>query len=310
MAGGERMRCLITGGEGFLGANLARELIAQGHEVTVTSLHRQNKTSLGALGVLCRTEYGDVTDYSFVERVLSSTEAEWVFHLAAVSIVRIASRSPLRTLNTNIIGTANVLEVCTQLGIERVLVASSDKAYGDQGGIPYREDMPLKPTGVYEVSKACADNIAGLYDAIVLRCANIYGEGDLNFSRLIPNSFRLGWNNESPQIYGDAVDARREWLYVEDAVNAYITLAKVGKPGAYNVGSGDQASPLEIGKMISDITGSLSPEWVRKENEFYEIKEQVLNCEKILSLGWKPFTGIMSGLYKTGDWYKEYFKCG
>jgi len=302
------MRTVVFGGEGFLGANLCKALIEQGHEVTATSLHRQNKTSLDALGVSCRVEYGDVTDYNFVERVLSSTEAEWVFHLAAVSIVRIASRSPLRTLNTNIMGTVNVLEACYKLGIKKVLVASSDKAYGDHGGVPYREDMPLKPTGVYEVSKACADNIATLYDAIVLRCANLYGEGDLNFSRLIPNSFKLAWNNEPPQIYGDAVDARREWLYIEDAVNAYIKLAEIGLPGAYNVGSGDQASPLEIGKMISDITGSLSPEWVRKENDFYEIKEQVLDCTKMLALGWKPFTGITAGLYKTGDWYREYLK--
>jgi CDP-glucose 4,6-dehydratase len=303
------MRCLVTGGEGFLGANLCKALIAQGHEVTATALHRQNKTSLDALGVSCRTEYGDVTDYNFVERVLSASEPDWVFHLAAVSIVRIASRSPLRALNTNIIGTANVLEACNQLGIKKVLVASSDKAYGDHGGVPYREDMPLKPTGVYEVSKACADNIATLYGAIILRCANLYGEGDLNFSRLIPNSFRLALSGKSPEIYGDAVDARREWLYVEDAVNAYIKLAEIGLPGAYNVGSGEQSSPLEIGKMISDITGSLAPEWVRKENDFYEIPEQELDCSKMLALGWKPYTGLVAGLNKTGEWYREYLKC-
>jgi len=300
------MRALVFGGEGFLGANLARELVARGHEVTVTSLHRQNKTSLDALGVSCRVEYGDVTDYNFVERVISASEPDWVFHLAAVSIVRIASRSPLRTLNTNIIGTANVLEACNKLGIKKVLVASSDKAYGDQNGVPYREDMPLKPTGVYEVSKACADNIAGIYDAIVLRCANLYGEADLNFSRLIPNSFRLALSGRSPEIYGDAVDARREWLYVEDAVCAYIALAENGLPGAYNVGSGEQASPLEIGGLISQMTGSLSPEWVRKETEFYEIGQQMIDCTKILAIGWKPYTGIVAGLNKTSEWYKKY----
>lgn len=301
------MRCLITGGDGFLGANLTKELIARGHDVTVTSL-RRNYTSLDALGIKCRIEYGDVTDYNFVERVLSATEAQWVFHLAAVSIVRIASRSPLRALNTNIMGTANVVDVCQKLGISRVLVASSDKAYGDHGGLPYHEDMPLKPTGVYEVSKACADSIANLYRYIVLRCANLYGEGDLNFSRLIPNSFRLALSGEPPQIYGDAVSWRREWMYVGDAVNAYIKLAEMGVSGAYNVGSGEQASPLEIGGLISQITGSLEPELVCKDKEFYEIPEQILNCDKLRALGWFPSTGLIAGLKKTHKWYEEYLK--
>lgn len=302
------MRALITGCEGFLGANLAKELIAQGVEVTGTSLNRQGKTSLEALGVDCRIEYGDVTDAQFVERVVSTSEPDWVFHLAAVSIVRVANASPGRTMGVNIQGTVNVLDACRFFGVGKVLIASSDKAYGDHNGKPYVEDMPLKPTGAYEVSKACADMVGQFYNAIVLRCANIYGCGDLNWSRLIPNSCRLALNGESPRIYGGAVNAKREWMHVSDAVSAYIHLANVGLPGAYNVGTGEQSSPLEVAEMITRITGTKMPGFVEKEREFYEIQEQVLNCDKMHGLGWKSKHSITLGLLETVQWYEDYLK--
>jgi len=133
------MRALISGAEGFLGANLCKALLAQGHDVTALSLNRQKHTSLDALGVECRTEYGDVTDAVFVERVIAASEAEWVFHLAAVSIVRIAQASPALALRTNILGTLNVMEACRKLpGVKSIVVASSDKAYGDHCQTPRR----------------------------------------------------------------------------------------------------------------------------------------------------------------------------
>jgi CDP-glucose 4,6-dehydratase len=300
------MRVLITGGEGFLGANLAKELINQGHEVTVTSLNRSGLTSLDALGVKCRIEYGNVIDREFVNRVIASTEAEWVFHLAAISIVRIASASPALALETNIMGTLNVLDACELLGA-KCIIASSDKAYGDHKGVPYCEDMPLKPTGAYEVSKACADHIGQLYRAIVVRCANLYGPADLNWSRLIPNSIRRALHGETPQIYGDAISDKREWIYVDDAVKAYIRLAEKATPGAYNVGSGAQMSPMEMGEQIAKMTGCEDPQMVSKDNEFYEIREQVLNCSKMYQLGWNAEYSILRGLTKTLQWYKEYF---
>lgn len=157
------MRTLVTGADGYLGANLCKALIERGHEVTGTSLNRKESTSLDALIVKCRVEFGDVTDTAFVERVISSSEADWVFHLAAVSIVRIAQASPARALNTNIMGTVNVLEACRHLPVKSVVVASSDKAYGYHGR-PYVEDFALLPTAPYETSKACADMIARCYE--------------------------------------------------------------------------------------------------------------------------------------------------
>ena len=301
------MRCVVTGADGFLGANLCRELISQGHEVTGTSLNRRNGTSLDALGVRSRTEYGDVTDPAFVERVISSSEAEWVFHLAAVSIVRVAQASPAMALHTNIMGTVNVLDACERVPtVKRVLIASSDKAYGDHDGLPYKENMALKPKGVYEVSKACADHIGILYGAIVVRCANLYGEGDLNLSRMIPNSCRRALKGEAPHIYGNSINAKREWIYVGDAVSAYIKLAKDGQAGAYNVGSGDQASPMEIADALVSMTNCPPSETVRKEHDFYEIPEQLLDTLKINMLGWKPKVPLPIGLERTLDWYREY----
>lgn len=299
------MRALVTGAEGFLGANLCKALVEQGHEVTAASLNRRGKTSLDALGVNTRIEYGDVTDTAFVERIVSSSEADWIFHLAAVSIVRAAQANPALALRTNILGTLNVLESAKRTGA-KVMVASSDKAYGDHNGAEYVEGMALKPTGAYEVSKTCADHIGNLYGAVVVRCANLYGDGDLNWSRLVPNSIRLALQGRAPQIYGGAVYNKREWLYVKDAVDAYIKLAEEGLPGAYNVGSGEQASPLEVAEIVCGMIGSPFPEVVQKKRDFYEIPEQKLNCDKIRGLGWNPDTYLTTGLYQSIEWYREY----
>ena len=301
------MRALVTGAEGFLGANLCAELIARGHEVTAASLNRRGKTSLDALGVDCRVEYGDVTDAAFIDRIVSSSEADWIFHLAAVSIVRVAQANPALALRTNILGTLNVLESSKRTGA-KVMVASSDKAYGDHNGAEYVEGMALKPTGAYEVSKTCADHISNLYGAVVVRCANLYGDGDLNWSRLVPNSIRLALHGKAPQIYGGAVYNKREWLYVKDAVDAYIKLAEVGQPGAYNVGSGEQSSPLEVAEIVCGLLGSPFPEVVQKKHEFYEIPEQRLNCEKISGLGWQPDVYLTTGLFQSVEWYKGYLQ--
>jgi CDP-glucose 4,6-dehydratase len=301
------MKALITGIEGFLGSNLALELQSRGHEVVGTSLNRRGETSLEALGLNCRIEYGDVTDSYFIDRAIAASECDVVFHLAAISVVRVAEKLPALALRTNILGTLNVVNTCKRLGV-KCIVASSDKAYGDHGGLPYTEDMPLKPTGAYEVSKTCADHIGILYGAIVVRCANLYGPGDLNFSRMIPKSCKLSSQNKAPEIYGDAVNDKREWLYIWDAVRAYIALAESGLPGAYNVGSGEQASPMEVGVMISKLTGCPMPDIVSKKNEFYEIPEQILSCEKIRGLGWEPYIRLSDGLLNTSNWYREYLK--
>jgi CDP-glucose 4,6-dehydratase len=300
------MRALVFGADGFLGANLCLELQSQGYDVVGTSLNRKGETSLDALGVKCRIEFGDVTDLSFVERVISSSECDVVFHLAAVSIVRVAEKAPMLALKTNIMGTLNVVDTCHKMGI-KCLIASSDKAYGDHDGLPYTETMSLRPRGVYETSKTCADHIGTLYNAIVVRCANLYGPGDLNWSRMIPRSIKLALSGESPKIYGDSVDQKREWIYVKDACKAYIALAKNVQEGAYNVGSGIQMSPMEIGFKIAEMIGSPLPDIENKATPFYEILTQKLDCKKISHL-WQHEVSMTTGLQKTVDWYREYLK--
>lgn len=298
------MRCLIFGADGFLGANLCQMLRAAGHEVTGTALNRKGQTSLDALGVDIRVEYGDVTDYAFCERVVNATEAEWIFHLAAVSIVRIADANPARAIRTNVLGTLNV---CEAVKGRRLLVASSDKAYGYQGTV-YREDLPLMPTGAYEISKACADHVARLYGAIVVRCANLFGPGDLNWSRLVPGSCRRALAGESPLIHAGAWGYRREWLDVGSAAGAYILLAEQGQAAeAYNVGSGYTATAGQIAKHLAMLAeGPLPIE--DRAHRGYEIPAQWLNSNKIRLLGWRPMVETEDALVATLRWYREYLK--
>ena len=301
------MRVLITGCDGFLGANLARHLLAKGHTVTGAALSRKGHTSLDALGVSLRLEYGDVCDRDYCERLVNSSEAEVVFHLAAVSIVRTAERDPYRAVRTNVLGTLNICEAAKRNGAVAV-VASSDKAYGSAEGQRYREDMPLRPVGAYETSKACADHVARLYGAVVVRAANLYGPGDLNWSRLVPNSCRLALGGEAPQVYGDAAANQREWLYVDDACQGYLHLAIAGEPGAYNLGSGFTASAEGVAKTIARLAGAPLPVSVSKERPFYEIAAQILDSRKVNRLGWCAFTDLNEGLYKALEWYRGYLE--
>jgi CDP-glucose 4,6-dehydratase len=301
------VRCLITGADGFLGANLCRLLLAAGHEVTGAALNRHNHTSLDALGMIIRLEYGDVTDAAYVERLVNAYEAEVIYHLAAVSIVRVAERDPGRAIRTNVLGTLNVCQAGQRAGAQ-VIVASSDKAYGDNAGERYREDTPLRPTGAYEVSKACADHVARLYGAIVVRAANLYGPADLNWSRLVPNSCRLVLSGQAPHVYGNSATYQREWLHVEDACRAYVCLAEKGRPGeAYNVGSGETESPLYIARQLSSIANAPAPA-LKEAATFYEIPTQELDCQKMYRLGWSAIWTLGEGLRQTLRWYERQTK--
>jgi len=307
------MRCLVTGADGFLGANLVKLLLEERHEVTGTALNRKGYTSLDALGVKCRIEYGDITDLDFVERVINATEAQWVFHLAAVSIVRVAAANPRRCFNTNIMGTVNVLEACSRsLSIDAVVVASSDKAYGDNGGDPYSEGSELRPGGVYEVSKACADIIARSYadkiNTVVTRCGNLFGPGDLNWSRLVPNSIRLAYHGYPPQIYGAGNSCQREWVYVKDACSAYLLLAQMGRRGeAYNIGSGWVSTASNIACIIANVFHSPEPVIV-EPLKCGEIPAQALDSSKLRRLGWQPQTDMHLMLTDTCRWYARYLR--
>ena len=301
------MRALCTGADGFLGANLCARLVADGHEVTGAALNRKGHTSLDALGVDVRVEYGDITDRAYVERLVNASECDVVFHLAAVSIVRVAERDVRRAIHTNVMGTVNVCEAargCT------VVVASSDKAYGDYGATAYAEHLPLRPTGAYEVSKACADLVAQLYGregrVIVTRCANLYGPGDLNWSRLVPNSCRRAARGLPPEVHPSAWEYEREWVYVDDAVEAYLALAQYGTAGPYNIGSGQCLTAGSVASYIADLAGVDAPvaSGVRIG---YEIPAQRLDAGKLLrDTGYMPQTLLGVGLARTYDWYRGY----
>lgn len=306
------MRAVVTGAEGFLGANLVRALLEAGHDVVGTSLNRKGETSLDALRISCRIEYGDVLDAAFMERVIAGAEPDWVFHLAAVSIVRVAQASPARALATNVLGTVNVLEACRRApGLKAVVVASSDKAYGEHGR-PYVETLPLLPVAPYEVSKACADLIAQSYGAtygmrvMVTRCANLYGQGDLNWTRLIPNACKqaaVGW---PPVVHAGSEAMRREYLHVQDAAEAYLLLAERGEAGAYNVGSRQQATTMAVAASCSKLLGGPAPQVVGKGAPFAEIAAQSLDTGKIVALGFRPAWKLEEGLAHTAAWYRRY----
>lgn len=307
------MRALVTGADGFLGAHLCRCLLNAGHDVTGAALSRKGHTSLDALGIGMRVEYGDITDSAYIERLVNAYEAEWVFHLAAVSIVRVADANPSRAIRTNTLGTLNVLEACRrQRTIQAVVVASSDKAYGDAGGVPYTEDMPLRPTGTYETSKAMTDMLAQLYErqyglpTVVARCANLFGSADLNWSRLVPNSCRLALSGQPPVVHPSAWLMRREWLAVEDAADAYVLLARAGTRGlAYNVGSGTVMTAGEVATRVAEMAGGPAPVSSPRDPT-YEIPSQSLDCSRIRAMGWEPRRNVGGALWRTVQWYREH----
>lgn len=309
------MNALVTGADGFLGANLCQHLQEQGHEVIGTALNRKRETSLDALGVEVGLEYGNVLDPTFLQRVVNAYEVDWVFHLAGVSIVRVAENSPYRAIQTNALGTLNMLEAARQSGtVKAVVIASSDKAYGDYEGIPYQEDMPLDPSGAYEVSKACADQIARCYaeygvKAMVARCANLYGRGDLHWSRLIPGSCKRAFEYQAPRVTPGAWMYEREWLHVEDACRAYRMIAERGVPGrAYNVGSGEIYPVGVVAAMVSELMCAPVPESSKRRIE-HEIPTQCLDCGRIRSeLHWEPSWRFNEGLEDTTAWYTEYLE--
>jgi CDP-glucose 4,6-dehydratase len=261
---------------------------------------------------------GDVTDYKLVERVLNEYEIDVVFHLAAQTIVPIANRAPLSTFETNIKGTWTLLEAARRAPkIRRVVVASSDKAYGAHEELPYTEDGPLLGHHPYDVSKACADRIAQTYAATydlpvaVTRCANIYGGGDLNWSRLIPGTIRSVIRGKPPVIRSDGT-LIRDYVYVQDAVAAYLRLAEcMGVPGvtgeAFNFGMDDPKSVMEVVQAIIGVSEQPMLEPIVLAEACNEIHAQYLDSRKARRLlGWAPRYSLRDGLRETMAWYREF----
>jgi CDP-glucose 4,6-dehydratase len=262
---------------------------------------------------------GALEDMQTIERALGEYEIDTVFHLAAQAIVGVANRHPVSTFEANILGTWNVLEACRrQPLIKRVIVASSDKAYGDQEQLPYDEDLPLNGKHPYDVSKSCADLISHTYyntyglPVCITRCGNLYGGGDLNFNRIIPQTIQLVLEGKAPEIRSDGTFIR-DYFYIEDAVKAYLLLAeKMEEKGlvgeAFNFSNEIQLTVLElVDKILKAMGSELKPRILNQGT--HEIKHQYLSAEKARKLlDWKPDYSIDEGLEKTIEWYREFFQ--
>jgi CDP-glucose 4,6-dehydratase len=314
----------ITGANGLVGSWLTKELVKRGANAVVLIRDFIPKYNLlndvyNDLGAVVN---GSITDLPLVERILNEYEIDCCFHLAAQTIVGIANRSPLSTFESNIKGTWNILEAArTSKLIKRVIVASSDKAYGEQKTLPYTEDMCLMANHPYDASKACTDILARSYfnayglPVAVTRCANIYGGGDLNFSRIIPDTIRSILHGTPPVIRSDGSPVR-EYMYVKDAVAAYLTLAKlIDKKDvageAFNFGAGNPITVLELVMEILRVSGrtDLKPVIVGKGKTKGEIEKQFLSIEKARRvLKWHPKYDLAAGLKETIQWYDAFFK--
>lgn len=265
------------------------------------------------------TVRGDIVDRALLERTLGEYEIEVVFHLAAQTIVGIANRNPLSTFSANIEGTWSVLEACRRSPkVASIVVASSDKAYGDQEVLPYTEAMPLQGRHPYDVSKSCADLIAQTYattyglPVAITRCGNFYGGGDLNWNRVVPGTIRSIIRSETPIVRSDGQFVR-DYFYIEDAAAAYMLLAEClsGDPQlkgtAFNFSNESQISVIEIVKMISLKMGCSSEPKVLNEAS-NEIRHQYLSAERARRvLNWKPRFTLDQGLERTIAWYRNFF---
>jgi CDP-glucose 4,6-dehydratase len=313
---------LVTGGRGFVGAWICRQLLERGDRVA--SLDRAGRegqpSTLDLLGVaddIAEVE-GDLLDAELVRGTLSEHGVDVVFHLAAQTLVGPAAESPQATFETNVRGTWIVLEACRELGVERVVVASSDKAYGAHEELPYREDFALRPTATYEASKAAADLLARSYwpsyglPVAVTRFANIYGGGDVNFSRLIPEAVSAALDGRSPVLRSDG-SPQRDFLYVEDAAAAYLAIAdaldrdEVGGE-AFNAGGGRPHAVGEVVELIARLAGTdVAPRILGTGNPAGEIDRQYVDPAKIREVvGFEPGVDLEEGLRRTIEWYREH----
>jgi CDP-glucose 4,6-dehydratase len=308
----------VTGASGFVGANLASELVSLGANVICLRRDEVQPNSLELLGLRDKVTIanGAVEDLDVVSRVLNEYEIDSVFHLAAQALVGAANRSPISTFESNIRGTYTLLEACrTNPTVNRVVVASSDKAYGTQTNLPYTEDLHLNGLFPYDVSKACTDLLAqsfahtfGLPVAIT-RSANIYGPADTNMSRIIPGTILSLMKGERPIIRSDGTPVR-DFVYTSDIVNGYLKIAEDidnVKGEAFNFGSGAPVSMLDLVERITRLMGKeneLKPDIMLNTKIEREIDAQYLDSTKAHDqFGWGPQVGLDEGLKLTIDWY-------
>ncbi|HDY66910.1 MAG TPA: NAD-dependent epimerase/dehydratase family protein [Candidatus Scalindua sp.] len=309
----------ITGYEGFLGSNLTKRLISCGANIVGLDIKVRRKNT-----ILTENDYekivvvqGNVANYKLLNEIISGYNIEIIFHLAAEAIVGKCLKNPLRTFTSNIRGSWNILDVCRRLPIVKaIIIASSDKAYGSHSQLPYKENTPLSGGHPYDVSKSCADLIAYTYyhtydlPVVVTRCGNIYGPGDFNFSRIVPDAIWSILKNKPLIIRSDG-NFTRDYIYVDDVVDAYLLsvekmeeLKLFGE--AFNFSNESPISVLKLVKKIYQGTNK-KPDYKILEKAKYEIKHQYLSSKKARRvLGWQPKITLDEGLKKTIQWYRDY----
>ena len=311
---------LVTGADGFIGSHLAKALDDKGTSVLTIVRDIKKKSNIDILGLKNKISviHGNLVNYADCERVINEYDIELCFHLAAQAIVGPANRSPLSTFESNIKGTWNLLEASRlSKTIKGIVIASSDKAYGQQNKLPYTEESPLNGYFPYDASKACAEIIARCYfmtyqlPLAITRNANTYGPADMNISRIIPDVITKLIKNEQPLIRSDGTP-KRDYMYIKDAVNAYLTIAEnlhrkdvLGQ--AFNFGTGKPISVLELyNKIIKLIGKNVKPKILGQAKN--EIDRQYLSIKKAKSiLKWEPKYSLDKGLRETIAWYKSYF---
>jgi CDP-glucose 4,6-dehydratase len=311
----------VTGATGLLGGAVLRDLVDAGADVVCLVRDWVPRSELVASRMVERVRVvrGDVVDQGTIERALGEYEIVTVLHLAAQAIVGVANRNPVSTFESNIRGTWVVLEACRRSPlVKQIVVASSDKAYGDQEVLPYKEDAPVLGRHPYDVSKSCADLIAQSYaksfglPVCVTRCGNFYGGGDLNWNRLVPGTIRSVIRNERPLIRSDGRYIR-DYIYVDDGSRAYTLLAEQlgARPElageVFNFSYERRTNVLELVEMILAAMGSTLTPDVRNEAS-NEIRNQYLDATKAKTvLGWSRAYTLEESLRATIDWYTRYF---
>ncbi|MEI6231705.1 MAG: NAD-dependent epimerase/dehydratase family protein [Planctomycetota bacterium] len=311
----------ITGSTGFVGAHIASALLDKGAHVVCLQRDAIHLNSLDLFKLRNRVDViqGTIEDGTLMERIITEYEVDSVFHLAAQAIVGAANRSPLSTFESNIRGTYLLLEACRRSEtVKRVVVASSDKAYGSHTNLPYTEEFPLHGLFPYDASKACTDILARSFahtygtPVVVTRFANIYGPGDTNFSRVVPGTIKAVLQNERPLIRSDGTPVR-EFVHVSDVARGYLLLAeRISEVSgqAFNFGTGEVVQIQDLVRRIIRLAGkekTLEPIIALETKIGREIDAQYLSVDKIhAKLGWRAEIPLEQGLAQTIEWYRSH----
>ncbi|KMP10858.1 hypothetical protein UR09_04985 [Candidatus Nitromaritima sp. SCGC AAA799-A02] len=319
--GGKKV--LITGAGGFVGSNLAKDLLVKEAQVFTYSSRNLPRHSLlvleGLDAKIVQKEKGALEDFEAIHKVVQQNKIEVIFHLAAQPLVGLGQQSPISTFDANIKGTWNILEAARQNKVEKIVIASTTHVYGENPNLPFKEEYFPQPSRPYETSKACADLIAQCYSDTyslpieIPRFVNLYGPGDMNFSRIVPTVVKSVLRGKSPELWD--VRAVRDFLFIDDAIQGYLSLVEKGHPRdkqvvVMNFGSGELVDVIDLAKTIVKLSGNDQLDVklieVPKERD-HEILQQYVSIDKAKTeLGWSAKFPLEEGLKVTLDWYKKY----